>query len=194
MKKVFIVHGFGGIPNGGWISWLMAKLAKNKIYACSLPMPEAKTPVVSKWIEEIAHTVNNSPNDEIFLVGHSLGATAVIKYLESKNENNKIAGAIFVSGFSTPLDLENINSKYRTFDSFFIPEINFENVKNKAGKFVVIHSTNDPAVPFINAEKISSALNCELVKLNKGGHFFILSEPVCYELPELLNIILKETK
>jgi uncharacterized protein len=190
MKKVFIVHGFGGIPNGGWISWLMAELSKKKIYACALPMPEAKKPVASRWIEEITHAVNNSPQDEIFLIGHSLGATAVMKYLESIAENKKIAGTILVSGFNTPLDSENPESKYRTFDSFFVPPIDLEKVKNKAEKFVVIHSTDDPAVPFANAEKISSALNCELVRLEKGGHFFILTEPICYEFPELLDIIL----
>ena len=83
MKKVFIVHGFGGIPNGGWIPWLMQELAKSRIYACALPMPESKEPVVSKWVEEITHAVNNSPEDEIFLFGHSLGVPAVLRYLES---------------------------------------------------------------------------------------------------------------
>lgn len=194
MKKVFIVHGFGGIPNGGWISWIMAELAKNKIYTCALPMPDAKNPVVSKWVEEIAHTVNNASEDEIFLVGHSLGATAVLKYLEFLEGNRKISGAILVSGLVSPLEPENEKSNYRTIDSFVIPEINFEKIKNKANKFVVLHSIDDPAVPFENAEKISTALNCELVKVEKGGHFFILSEPICYELPELMNIILKVIK
>ena len=191
MKKVFIVHGFGGIPNGGWMPWLMEELFKKRIYSCVLPMPDAKNPTVPKWLEEISHAVNNSIGDEIFLVGHSLGATAVMKYLESIDESKKVVGAILVSGFSTPLDKENPDSKYRTFDSFFNPEINLENVKNKAEKFVVLHSTDDPAVPFTNAEKISSALNCELVRLEKGGHFFILSEPIYYQFPELLDIVIK---
>jgi len=189
MKKIFIVHGFGGIPNGGWIPWLMAELAKKKISACALPMPNSKKPVVSKWIEEISHAVDNSPEDEIFLVGHSLGATAVLKYLEFLKENKKISGAILVSGLISPLEPENQNSIYRAIDSFVVSNVNFEEVKNKSEKFIVLHSTDDPAVPFSHAEVISKALDCKLVKVEKGGHFFILSEPICYELPELLKIL-----
>jgi len=194
MKKVFIIHGFGGIPNGGWTSWLMVELSKSKIYTCALPMPNPKKPIVLEWIKEIDQAVNNAPEDEIFLVGHSLGATAILKYLESTKDSKKISGVVLVSGLINSLEPENQTSKYRLIDSFVIPPIDLEKVKNKANKFVVLHSTDDPAVPFENAEKISSGLNCELVKVEKGGHFFILSEPICYELPILLEIILKVIK
>ena len=194
MKKILIVHGFGGIPNAGWLPWLMEELAKKNIYACALPMPDSKKPVVSKWIEEINHAVENAPEDEIFLVGHSLGATAVLKYLESVSENKKISGVVLVSGLISPLDPENSTSVYRAIDSFVVPPLDFEKVKNKAEKFSVFHSIDDPAVPFSHAERISNALNCKLVKLEKGGHFFILAQPICYEIPELLELILEEVK
>jgi predicted alpha/beta hydrolase family esterase len=189
MKKIFIVHGFGGIPNGGWMPWLMQELAKDKTFACVLPMPDSKKPVVSKWIEEIAHAVDNSSEDEIFLVGHSLGATAILKYLESIEEDKKIPGVVLVSGLISPLDPLNKESNYRKIDSFVVPPIDFEKVKNKANKFVILHSVDDPAVPFGQAEKLSKELDCKLVKVEKGGHFFILAEPICYELPELLKIL-----
>ncbi|MFH1608649.1 MAG: alpha/beta hydrolase [Patescibacteria group bacterium] len=191
MKKVFIVHGFGGIPNGGWISWLMKELAKEKIFACALPMPDSKKPVVSKWIEEIKHAVDNAPDDEIYLVGHSLGVSAVLKYFEQNNLDKKISGALLISGVIEPLDSEKKESVYRTIDSFFSPSINLENVKNKAEKFIVLHSVDDPAVPFYHAEKISKGLDCELAKVDEGGHFFILSEPIVYEFPKALELIKK---
>ncbi|MEI7764970.1 MAG: alpha/beta hydrolase [bacterium] len=189
MKKVFIVHGFGGIPNGGWLPWLMQELAKKGIYACVLPMPDSKKPVVLRWLEEISHAVDNSPEDEIFLLGHSLGATAVMKYLESISENENISGVVLVSGLISPLDPENINSNYRAIDSFVVPQIDLAKVKGKVSKIVVLHSTDDPAVPFSHAEKISSALDCKLEKLEKGGHFYILSEPICYEFPKVLEVL-----
>lgn len=192
MKKIFIVHGFGGIPNGGWIPWLMTELAKKDIYSCALPMPDSKKPAVSKWIEEIKHAVENAPDDEIYLVGHSLGSTAVLKYLESVSGSKKISGVVLASGLISPLDPENSTSVYRGIDSFVVPSVNFEKIKDKAEKFAVFHSIDDPAVPFFHAEKISNALNCKLIKLEKGGHFFILSKPICYEIPELLDLILEE--
>jgi len=189
MKKIFIVHGFGGIPNGGWMPWLMQELAKDKTFACVLPMPHSKTPVVKEWIEEISHAVDNSQEDEIFLVGHSLGATAILKYLESMGEDKKISGVVLVSGLISPLGPDDKESNYRAIDSFVVPPIDFEKVKNKANKFVILHSVDDPAVPFWHAEKLSKELDCKLVKVEKGGHFFILAEPICYELPELLKIL-----
>lgn len=188
MKKVFIVHGFGGIPNGGWIPWLMKELAKDKIYACALPMSESKRPIVSKWTEEIDNAINNSLEDEIYLFGHSLGVPAILRYLESYEGDKKISGVILMSGLISPLEPENSESKFRLIDSFVVPEINFEKIKNKVDKFVVFHSIDDPAVPFSHAERISSALDCKLIKSEKGGHFYILSEPICYEVPELLEI------
>jgi len=193
MKKIFIVHGFGGIPNGGWIPWLMKELALNKIYACALAMPDSKKPVVSKWIEEITHAVNNSSDDEIFLVGHSMGVPAILRYFEQV-QNPKIKCAVLVSGLINPLEPEKIESNYRAIDSFVIPRIDLKKVKDKASKFIVLHSTDDPAVPFNNAEIISKELNCKLVKVEKGGHFFILSEPILYEFQELLELILEEVK
>lgn len=191
MKKVFIVHGFGGTPNAGWLPWLTKELGIRGVYACVLPMPESKWPVLSKWLEEVNHAVENSPNDEIILVGHSLGAATVLKYLEQYPEGKKFLGVVLVSGFFKPLDPEDPESNYRRFDSFFSLPVDFGKIKNKANKFFVLHSTDDPAVPFSNAEEISKTLDCELIKKEKGGHFFILSEPICYELPELLEIVLK---
>ncbi len=189
MKKVFIVHGFVGIPNGGWIPWLMEELAKNKIFACALAMPNPKNPSVPEWIEEISHAVNNAPDDEIYLVGHSLGATAVMKYLESIPNEKKVSGVVLISGLISPLDPENSKSNYRAIDSFVVPSIYFEKVKNKSDKFILLHSVDDPAVPFAHAEIISKELNCKLVKVDKYKHFFILAEPICYQIPELLKII-----
>jgi len=50
MKKVFIIHGFEGEPNGGWRPWLMRELAKFDVYASALPMPTPEKPIVlSGW-------------------------------------------------------------------------------------------------------------------------------------------------
>lgn len=190
MKKVFIIQGFGGIPNGGWISWIMQQLSKEKIYTCSLPMPNPKNPVIFKWLEEISHAVDNSQDDdEILLVGHSLGATAVLKYLESNPKNKKIIGVVLVSGVISRLDSENEKSIFRGIDSFLIPKIDLDKVKGKVEKIVVIHSKDDPVVPFWQGEEISKKLDCKFIKTETGGHFYILAEPICYEFPELLKII-----
>ncbi|MEI7688676.1 MAG: alpha/beta fold hydrolase [Candidatus Nomurabacteria bacterium] len=190
MKKIFIIQGFGGIPNGGWISWIMQQFSKEKIYVCALPMPNPKNPVLSEWLEEISRAINNSQDDdELYIVGHSLGATTLLRYLEINPKNKKIAGVVFVSGVIHPLDIENKESNFRKIDSFLIPDIDLIKVKNKVNKVVSIHSKDDPIVPFIQGEELSKALSCEFIATEKGGHFYILAEPVLYEFPELLKIL-----
>ena len=73
MKKVFIIHGFEGSPNGGWRPWLMGELEKHDIYACALSMPNPENPVCPEWIAEISRHVDQNNNDEVYLIGHSLG-------------------------------------------------------------------------------------------------------------------------
>src|SRR3989344_7039050 len=98
MKMVFIVHGFGGWPSGGWRPWLMTELDKLEIYACALSMPNSQNPVCSEWIKEIERHVEINKDQEIYLVGHSLGVTAILRYLEAKQTGHPIAGAVLVSG------------------------------------------------------------------------------------------------
>jgi len=190
MKKVFIVHGFGGTPNGGWLSWLMKEFASRGIYACSLPMPNPKTPVVSEWVSMIDKCIGE-PNEETFILGHSLGVPGVLHYLNSLGDGKKIGGAVLVSGLIEPLQPNDPESIYRKIDSFVVPKIDLNQSRNKAKKFIVIHSTDDPAVPFEHSGKIIKGLDCDLIKVEKGGHFFILSKPIVNELPIARDAILK---
>jgi hypothetical protein len=72
MKKVFIIHGFQGSPNGGWRPWLMVELDKLDIYACALPMPTPDEPKCEEWVAEIAGVIPEV-NEDIFLVGPMVG-------------------------------------------------------------------------------------------------------------------------
>lgn len=75
----------------------MTELEKKDVYACALSMPNPEEPICFEWVEEIARHVERNKNDEIYLVGHSLGVPAILRYLE-KPESQTIAGSILVSG------------------------------------------------------------------------------------------------
>ncbi len=169
MKKVFIVHGFGGTPNGGWRPWLMAELEKQDVYACALPMPTPENPVKEEWVKTITNAVDK-PIEEIFLVGHSLGVPAILRYLESLSVGVKIGGAVLVSGPCAILNIEDKESKLREIDNFLTPEFNYEKIKSVCNKFVVVHGRDDEIVPLEHAEIISQNLDCELIIIENGGH------------------------
>ncbi|MFA5080349.1 MAG: alpha/beta fold hydrolase [Candidatus Paceibacterota bacterium] len=161
MKKVFLIHGFEGSPNGGWRPWLMAELGKLDIYACALAMPNPDNPICDEWVDEITRNVEKNQSDEIYLIGHSLGAPTILRYLEKSS--GKIAGVILVSSPSE----KNNNKK---IDSFLENPFNFSAIKSKTNNICIIHGENDPNVPLNNAEFLSKELNCNFVIIPNGGH------------------------
>lgn len=163
MKKVFIVHGFEGSPNGGWGPWLMGELEKKDIYACALSMPSPEAPIPTEWVGEVARHVEGNKNDEIYLVGHSLGVPTILLYIQSHPEASNIKGAVLVSGPIEPND----NAK---LTHFFDEEFDFEVIKTKVQKFAVIHGDDDKDVPLSNAEDLSRALGAKLIVIPNGGH------------------------
>lgn len=163
MIKVFIIHGFEGRPNGAWRGWLMTELEKKDVYACSLAMPNPKAPICSEWVKEIARHVNANKNDSIYLVGHSLGSTAILRYLESAHKGTKIKGIVLVSG---PIH-KTANKK---IEGFLKKDFDFKKMKSKINKTVVIHGNNDAWVPVINAEITAKELNGKLIVIKNGGH------------------------
>ena len=160
MTKVFIVPGFNAYPNSSWFPWLMSELKKLDIYTCALPMPSPDNPVCSQWVEELSRHINAS--DQIYLVGHSIGCLAIMRFLEKTN--NQIAGCILVSCHSE----KNSNHK---IDSFFETPFDYKNIAKHAKKIVIIHSDNDPFVPLENAQTNARELNCQLIVIPGGGHF-----------------------
>jgi len=162
MKKVLIVHGFQGSPNGGWRSWLMGELSKQDIYAYALSMPSPESPVLNEWLEELSRAVVINKNDELYLVGHSLGVVTILRYLE-KTHAEYIQGAVLVSG---PCQKNN----NRKIDGFLETPFNFEVIKSKCKDFCIIHGDNDSHVPLHDAEILSQELNAELIVVKNGGH------------------------
>lgn len=181
MKKVFIIHGYQGSPNGGWRPWLMEELAKLDVYACALSMPKPQEPLLSEWVEEIARHVKENQNDEIYLVGHSLGVPAILHYIENTTVTN-VMGSILVSG---PVEMVN----NRNIEEFLSSPFDFSTIKNKVKNFVIIHGDNDQNVPFSHAEILSKELGGELIKIENGRHLNGSSGWV--KLPQCLDALVK---
>jgi uncharacterized protein len=185
MKKVFIIHGFNGKPNSGWRPWLMRELAKSSVYACALPMPKPEAPIKEEWINTISEAIDKE-KEEIFLVGHSLGAPAILRYLETLKDDIKIGGAILVSSPVFKIDKKGYEKVNRFLDKPF----DFDHIKKVCKGFVVLHGDKDSVVSFSNAEFLSEKLSCNLVPVLEGNHFG--DDEHCYELPELLEVILNK--
>jgi predicted alpha/beta hydrolase family esterase len=181
MKKVFLIHGFEGTPNGGWRAYVMCELNERDVYACALAMPTPEAPVLSQWLEELKRHIDRSSVDDVYLVGHSLGGTTILRYLEEFNSPN-IKGIILAS---TPCH-QTANSK---IIDFLRTDFNWEIIRNKVKRTVVIHGDNDPYVPLADAEEIIKELGGELIIIPNGKH--LNGSAGFNELPEAVSEIMK---
>lgn len=188
MKKVFMVHGFQGEPNGGWRPWLMGELAQNDIWACALPMPSPDHPVKEDWINKIKNSIVNENKEDIFLIGHSLGSPAILRYLEQLEDGEKIGGVVLVSGPIAPV----LKEGYEEVNKFLENDFNFDKIKQSSLNFSVIHGDNDQNVPLEEAVQLSSKLSCNLIVVKNGGH--LNGSSGCFKLPEALNELLRMIK
>ncbi len=179
MKKVFIIHGFEGRPNGGWRPWLMAELEKQDVYACALALPNPDEPLCTEWVEEISRQIAAHKQDEIYLVGHSLGVPAILRYLETADAQN-IRGAVLVAG---PCE-KNENKK---LDSFLEAPFDFERITSRCNNFAIIHGDTDPLVPIQQGEYLSERLQAPLSVVKDGGH--LNGSAGWYALPDCLTVL-----
>ena len=118
MKKVVIIHCWEGYPNYCWYPDTKKEL-ESKGYQVIVPdMPETDFPKLNGWLSKLREVVEET-NENVYLIGHSLGCITILRYLESLKENEKVGGAILVAGFTD-------NLEYKEIKSFFEAPIDFE--------------------------------------------------------------------
>ena len=159
MKRIFIIHGWNSNPGSGWRAWLSDQL-KEKFLVYAPEMPDSLNPQMNRWIQKISENVQ-TPDENCFFVGHSLGCTAILRYLESIN--TRIGGCVLVAGPSNDMGFPFIKS-------FFETKFEWAKIKRNCEKFIIIHSSNDKTVPIDHAYVFKDNLSAELV-IDHKGHF-----------------------
>jgi len=185
MRRVFIIHGWGGYPEEGWFPWLKKELEKKGFKVIIPSMPNASSPKISLWVNYLLKTIG-TPDKETFFVGHSIGCQAILRYLE--RINTEVGGCILVAGW---FKITNLDKEEEIIAKPWLEtKINFLKVKNKSKKFLAVFSDNDKYVPLENKKLFEENLNATVVVEHNKGHFGgsdnIKELPVVYE--ELINL------
>ena len=192
MKKLILVHGWGGSGSGGWFDWLKQELENSndsdEWMIKSPDMPETENPKIDAWVnklEEVAEELG--ADEELFLIGHSIGCQTIIRYLEKLPENTKIGGAIFVAGWFNLKETAYEAEEEKNIAKPWIEEpIDIKKVRARCDKFVAIFSDDDFCVPLSDKEIFEKNLGAETIVLRGKGHF-----DEVFEFPELLEEVLK---
>jgi len=192
-KRVFIIHGWGGVPDVDWYSWLKRELENLGYEVQSPSMPNTMRPTIEEWVSKIKEIVGEVDKD-MYFVGHSMGCQAIMRYLERLPEEVIVKGVVFVAGWFNLTD--------ETWDEDYLPEIakpwidtpiDFSKVKKHAKRFVAVYSDNDPYVPVSDSKLFKERLGAEVILEKNKGHITGGDDNVT-ELPIVLEKILEMSK
>src|SRR5680860_439309 len=171
-KRIFIVHGWGGLANEGWLGWLKKELEVAGYLVFAPQMPNTNEPQIKTWVEAIIQSVGVVDNNTFF-IGHSIGCQAIVRYLSQLPGGEEISGgAVFVAGFFKRLTMTDFDDKSKELTREWLNTlIDFNLVKKHLIKSLAIFSDNDPYVLIDNQEDLKEGLNSEVIIEHEQGHF-----------------------
>ena len=183
MKKVYVVHGWGGSPSSEcWFGWLKRELTKRNIKVDFLEMPNTNNPKINEWVSYLNNTLKEL-DEQTYFIGHSIGCQAIIRYLEQLPENIKVAGCIFVAGF---FNLPNLKTQeeIKIARPWIETPINFEKIKIHTRNFLAFFSNDDPDVPVSDSKLFKKRLGAKIIIKENEEHF-----NETQEIPEMLDFL-----
>jgi uncharacterized protein len=125
-------------------------------------MPNASYARYDEWkiyFEALTKVLENN----VILIGHSLGGIFLAKYL-SENKFPKKIDALFLLAAPYEKNGESLGD--------FKLGTNLDKVNKQVKKIYILHSEDDPVVPMTDSDKYISALpSAELVVFEDKGHF-----------------------
>jgi len=174
MKKVYLIHGWGGSDSSeGWFGWLKEKSKEKGFEVISFNMPNTEEPKIEEWIGFLKENTAEL-NLETYFIGHSIGCQAVLRYMETLDSNVKIGGCVFVAPWME-LDKATIEEEGEEVIEISKPwietPINFEKIKKHTGNFLCILSDDDPYVPLYNKEIFEKELGAKVIVKHNEEHF-----------------------
>jgi predicted alpha/beta hydrolase family esterase len=182
MRRLGIVHRWGGAPGADWYPWLRDELRAldpppfDAIGIPELPDPDAPRP--ETWVPALSEWLGEDPRDRAatVLVGHSIGCQTIVRALAEGG--SPVEGCLLVA----PWFWLDEDSRDETSELWATP---FDDAAARAaaGKFVALLSKNDPYTSDweANARACEARIGAEVVVEPGGGHFTGDREPKVLE-------------
>lgn len=188
MKRAIIVHCWGGDPEYCWYPSVKKDLETLGFQVTVPAMPKPDEPQLTNWLPQLKGIIGEA-DENLYLIGHSIGSVTIMRYLETLPENTRVGGVVLVAGFTD-------NIGFKELKNFFEKPFDYEKIKSRAKHFILIHSDNDPYVQSIHASILKEKLGAELIIKKGMGHFTAGRDPddgpvICTKLPEAAAAIEK---
>lgn len=183
MKRVFIIHGWGGHSQEGWLAWLGGEL-RSRGFEVGIPdMPDTNNPRIEPWLSQLTELVGIADRHTYF-VGHSIGCQAILRYAASLNTS--IGGMVLIAPW---VRLPNIREEEKEIAQPWLEmPIDFSAAQSHGGKAIAIFSDDDEDAPVEDAPLFEQQLGARTIILPGRGHF--TEGDGAWQLPEALDAII----
>jgi hypothetical protein len=181
MKKVYLIHGWGGSSEGGWFDWLKTELPKKGYEVIAFDMPDTENPRIETWVKYLEQNIKNV-DEETYFMGHSVGCQTIMRYLEKLPKHLEIGGGVFVAGW---FNLKGLGKEEMEIAHPWInSKIDYERIHRHTEKFLAIFSDDDHFVPLTESKLFKEKLGAKIIVKKKQGHFEGVDE-----IPEILKFL-----
>jgi len=157
MKKVLILHGWGGSSYPHWQAFLASKLIEVN-YTVSFPvLPSKDEPNLGEWLEYLDAEIKHFKPD--IVVCHSLANILWFHYV-NKYEVKELEKLMLVSPVSVTCDIKELE----TFFPYEVPQ------DLKSDEIIMASSDNDPYMNIDEVYILKDMLNISLKVLEGAEH------------------------
>lgn len=185
MKNALILHGTDNNHTGNWFPWIKHEFEKEGWKVWVPDLPNSHFPNVKRYNEFIFSNKDFEFNGETVIVGHSSGSVEILGLLQKLPDGVKINKAILIGTFEPEPEA----SDWKQMKGLFKEPFDFEKIKIKADKFIVLHSDNDPYCSLQGAKNIAAKLGAEFILKPGQGHFNLEFGPQYKQFPLILRLI-----
>lgn len=189
MKRVIIVHGWGGYPDEAWMPWLKRELEARGFDVIAPEMPDTDHPRIDAWVAKLAETVG-TPDEEMHLVGHSIGCQTILRYLAERSESEKVGNVVLVAGWLERGGLQDLEPEEVPIARPWLETpFDYDRAREAAMSITAIFSDDDPVVPLENKHLFADKLGARVIVQHGKGHFS--EDSGVNELPAALDALIQ---
>ena len=187
-SNVIIVHGAYGHPFENWFNWMKTELESLGIECVVPQLPTPNGQELKNWLHLFNFTVSPMITPDTILIGHSLGAAFLLRWLEQTNHS--VFSTILAGSFIGAVGIQKFD---KINESFFENEFDWHSIINKSKQFFCYHRSNDPYVSKNNFDFIANNLQARKIIISQGGHLneaagFLSFPQLLIQLKSLLGI------
>ncbi|MGF6889137.1 putative alpha/beta hydrolase family esterase [Nocardia sp. GAS34] len=166
MSTIVVSHGLGARSDSVWFPTFRAELETAGHQVVIPDLPNSEAPQVKPWIETLA-SVATAPAQDTVLVGHSIGAVNVLRFLEQYD----VASGVFAGVVLVSTSVHEVG--YDLLAEFFEREFDWTRIRAAASQFRALIAIDDPVNapnPLAHLDVLVRELGATAVVLPDGGH------------------------